>query len=146
MKVRDLLQGKNSRVITIDPHTSVAKAIDLLMRHSIGGLPVVTLEKELVGFLSEREIVAALGKNEGAVRHLPAERVMRRPAPVCRPDDSLNDVMAQMTLHRLRHLVVVDGQNIAGIISLGDIVKQRLEQAELEAGVLRDLVAGQRAR
>lgn len=146
MKVRELVEHKPGHVITVDPHTSVSKAIDLLMRHNIGGLPVVNLKAELVGFVAERDIVEALQKNEGAVRHLPVKEVMRWPAPTCHMDDTLNDVMARMTRGRARHLVVLDGTRIAGIISLGDLVKQRLEQVEVEAGVLRDLVAAQRAR
>lgn len=146
MKVRELLQNKVGRVITVHPLEQVATVIELLMRHGIGGVPVVTLDGEVVGFVAERDIVAAIEKHEGGVRHLQVERIMRRPAPLCRVDDALNDVMSNMTLHRLRHVVVMDGNNIAGIISLGDIVKQQLEQAQIEAEVLRDLVAAQRVR
>jgi CBS domain-containing protein len=146
MKVRELVANKPGHVVTVHPRTPVSKAIDLLIRHNIGGLPVITLKDELVGFIAERDIVEALQKNEGAVRQLPVEAVMRWPAPTCHMDDSLNDVMTRMTVGRSRHLVVLDGSRIAGIISLGDLVKQRLEQVELEAGVLRDLVAAQRAR
>ncbi|HEX6559974.1 MAG TPA: CBS domain-containing protein [Longimicrobiales bacterium] len=146
MKVRELLQNKPGRVITVHPREQVATVIELLMRHGIGGVPVVTLDNEVVGFVAERDIVKALHTQEAAVRQLTVERVMRRPAPLCRVDDTLNDVMAEMTLHRLRHMVVLDGDRIAGIISLGDIVKQRLEQAQIEAEVLRDMVAAQRVR
>src|SRR5512144_2063278 len=127
MKVRELVQGKPGHVHTVNPNTPVSKAIETLMRHNIGGLPVVTLQHELVGFVAERDIVEALQKHEGAIRRMPVERVMRRPAPTCHMDDSLNDVMARMTRGRARHLVVLDGTRIAGIISLGDLVKQRLE-------------------
>jgi CBS domain-containing protein len=71
---------------------------------------------------------------------------MRRPAPTCRADDPLPGVMARMTRNRLRHLVVVGDDGIVGVVSVGDLVKHRLEQLETETGVLRDYVAAQRAR
>jgi CBS domain-containing protein len=99
----------------------------------------------VVGFVAERDIVKALeASREQAVR-LPVQQVMRRPAPTCGSEDSLQEVMARMTRDRLRHLVVVDAGRIAGVISVGDIVKYRLEQLETETGVLRDYVAAQRA-
>jgi predicted transcriptional regulator len=70
---------------------------------------------------------------------------MRRPVPVCSADDSLRDVMARMTRDRLRHLVVLDGDSVTSVISVGDLVKHRLEQLETETGVLRDYVAAYRA-
>ena len=146
MKVRELLQNKRDKAITVDPNERVNTVIDLLMRHGIGGVPVVARNGQVVGFLAERDIAKALHEHQGDVRQLSVDRVMRQPAPLCRLDDSLTDVMARMTHDRLRHMVVLDGNQIAGIISLGDIVKQRLEQAELEAEVLRDYVAAQRAR
>ena len=99
----------------------------------------------LAGFLSERDVVAAVDRSPLGVRHLRVEQCMQRPAPTCRSEDSLPEVMARMTRERLRHLVVVQGTAIAGVLSVGDLVKYRLEQLEMETGVLRDYVAAQRA-
>jgi len=77
---------------------------------------------------------------------LPVEEVMLRPAPTCSPEDDLRGIMERMTRQRLRHLVVVDGDAIVGVLSVGDRVKHRLEELETEAGVLRDYVAAQRVR
>lgn len=145
MRVADLVQRKRADVTTIEPYRDVAAAARLLIQHNIGGLPVVTADGSLVGFMSERDIVRAVDLHRKAALELPVERVMRRPAPVCSAADSLYEVMTLMTRDRLRHLVVVDGARTVGVISVGDLVKHRLEQLETEVGVLRDYVAAQRS-
>lgn len=145
MLVRDLLARKSPTVITIEPEMDVGTAARLIMRHDIGGLPVVTLTGSLVGFVAERDIVRLIDNGGDDVRRVRVEQAMRRPAAHCSSNDSLHEVMTRMTRQRLRHLVVVDGERIAGVISVGDLVKHRLEQLETEAGVLRDYVAAQRA-
>lgn len=144
MRVRELLSSKPSKVITVEPGTHLGTAIGLLMDHGIGGLPVVADDKTAVGFLSERDIVAVVHESPGSVHDMRVKEVMR-PIPACTADDSLEEVMARMTRQRLRHLVVQDGGRIVGVISVGDLVKHRLEQLETETGVLRDYVAAQRA-
>lgn len=141
--VKDLIRRKTTDVVTVDSAADVATAVHLLMKNSIGGVPVVTGDGSVVGFLAERDIVKALESNQQAGK-LPVQQVMRRPAPTCKSEDSLQEVMARMTRDRLRHLVVVEAGHIAGVISVGDIVKYRLEQLETETGVLRDYVAAQR--
>lgn len=145
MRVRDLLRNKHD-VVTVSPDTDVAAATRLLMQHGIGGLPVVTDSGRVVGLVSERDIVKAVDASANAVGHLPVERVMRKPAPVCDVDASLHEIMNSMTRERQRHYVVIENDRIAGVVSVGDLVKHRLEQLELETGVLRDYVAAQRAR
>lgn len=154
MSVRDLLKKKPRSVVTVESTATVARAAELLMDRGIGGLPVIALPgSSLVGFVSERDIVDAVDRHESedvlteSIRALPVTSVMTKPPPVCRTGDELRDVMARMTRDRLRHLVVLDERDeIAGIISVGDLVKDRLEQLEVEAGVLRDYVAAQRAK
>ena len=143
MHVRELLRHKSSSVITIEPDADLGTAVRLLMQHGIGGLPVVTSVGAVVGFIAEREIVRSVDENPSGVRHIKAEQVMR-PAPTCQSSDSLHEVMARMTRERLRHLVVLEGGRVAGVISVGDVVKHRLEQLETETGVLRDYVAARR--
>jgi CBS domain-containing protein len=145
MRVRDLLTKKSSTVITIDPDGDLATAARLLMRHDIGGLPVATRVGELVGILSERDLVRVLDEAPPALRDVSVRQAMRRPAPTCSGKDTLQKVMARMTQERLRHLVVLEDRRIAGVISVGDLVKHRLEELETEAGVLRDYVAARRA-
>lgn len=143
MDVRDVMSKKNDPVVTVDARLDVAAAAALLARHRIGGLPAI--EGGVVrGFVSEADIVAVLAHYGTAAPDVAIRDVMRR-APACSPSDNLNDVMARMTKDRLRHLVVMDGGKLAGIISVGDIVKNRLQELETEREVLRDMVAAQRA-
>jgi CBS domain-containing protein len=143
--VKDLFRREPGEVVTVDSNAILASAVRLLMNHNIGGVPVVASGGSVVGFIAERDVVKALESNSEHALRLPVQQVMRRPAPICHSDDSLQEVMARMTRDRLRHLVVVDAGRIVGVISVGDIVKYRLEQLETETGVLRDYVAARRA-
>ncbi|MFP3949323.1 MAG: CBS domain-containing protein [Gemmatimonadota bacterium] len=147
MRVRDVLKEKaGGDVVTIRPSADVERAAELLMRRGIGGLPVVDPDGSLLGFVSERDIVRLVHEGRTDLHRLTMAEVMSRPAPVCEPDAPLTGVMSRMTRERLRHLVVVEGGRIEGILSVGDLVKHRIRELETEAGVLRDYVAGQRAR
>jgi CBS domain-containing protein len=143
-RVGELLRRKGASVRTVDESASVSTAIDLLMRHGVGGLAVVDTRGALAGFVSERDLIAALHRDTSELRRTRVASVMR-PAPTCSPDDPVRAIMTRMTTERLRHLVVVDGESAVGVISVGDIVKHRLEELETETGVLRDYVAAQRA-
>lgn len=145
MRVRELLSKKPAEIVTVEAGADLGTAVRLLMEHGVGGLPVVTEEDTPVGFLSERDVVAVVHEVDGPVRDVRVKDVMR-PIPACSAEDSLEDVMGRMTRQRLRHLVVQDSEQLVGVISVGDIVKHRLEQLETETGVLRDYVAAQRAR
>jgi CBS domain-containing protein len=145
MRIGELLRKKDEGAITVSARSDIAHAVQLMLDHNIGGLPVVSDDGALIGFVAERDLLSALHLDPATDEGLAIERVMRTPPPVCQPDDSVHDAMARMTRQRLRHLVVVDGRRIAGILSVGDIVKHRLEQLETETGVLRDVVAAQRA-
>jgi CBS domain-containing protein len=143
MRVQDVVRRKASPLVTIEPNATVGMAVRLLMEQRVGGLPVMQ-GRRLVGFVSERDIVELLPAYPDDVRDQPVSRAMQKP-PVCRPDEPLRDVMGRMTRDRLRHLVACDGDEVVGIISVGDIVKHRLDELELETGVLRDYVAARRA-
>jgi len=145
MSVRELLKTKAGGVTTVDSAADVGTAARLLRDNGIGGLPVVGRDGSLVGFLSERDVVEAVLRHSPFVADAGVASVMRRPAPVCGADDPIRHVMERMTQERLRHLVVMEGDAVAGVISVGDLVKHRLRELETEAGVLRDYVAAQRA-
>lgn len=144
MRVRDLLKQKETTVLSVEPDMPVASAAHRMMRHGVGGLAVVGERGGVAGFVAERDIVRAVDEHPDGVRRLAVEQIMQRP-PTCTLDDPIHDVMSRMTRSRLRHLVVLDGERAVGIVSVGDLVKHRLEQLETEAGVLRDYVAAQRA-
>lgn len=144
MRVRDLLGQKGGTVITVAPGDSLTAAVDLLVKHNIGGLPVLERDGTVAGIVAERDIVRALHDHRDTLERLHVRDVMQI-APLCDVDEPVESVMRRMTARRHRHLVVRDGPGIAGVISVGDIVKHRLDQLETEAGVLRDYVAAHRA-
>jgi CBS domain-containing protein len=145
MRVRELLQRKGVDVITVRQGTPLEEATHLMMRHGIGGLPVVDDAGRVTGFLSERDVVRAVDDGNGSIAAVRVERVMQRPPPLCDADAPLQRMMSEMTRERHRHIVVTEGGRLAGVLSVGDVVKHRLEQLETETGVLRDYVAAQRA-
>jgi CBS domain-containing protein len=143
-RVGELIRAKSPTVVTVEPGTDLGQAVRLLQRHGIGALAVVDAGGDLVGLVGERDVIRALDRNHGSVREMTVSRVMQ-PPPTCSLDDSLHDVMTTMTRERFRHLLVLEGRRLAGIISIGDLVKHRLDQLEIETGVLRDYVAAKRA-
>ena len=144
MRVEDLLRRKAGTVVTVREADTLATAVHRLIEHGVGGVAVVNDAGSLTGFVSERDVVDVVNRYSGDVRNLHVANAMRRPA-VCALGDNVTDVMQRMTSERLRHFVAVDEDRPVGVISVGDIVKQRLLELELETGVLRDYVAGQRA-
>lgn len=145
MRVRDLMTAKPD-VVTVEPGETVAQAVALLMKHNIGALPVVTEEGKPLGILAERDVVQALYENPDRVLGLKIDRIMRRPPPTCQADDDVGGVMRRMTRERARHLLVLERDRLTGVLSVGDLLSHRVQELELEAGVLRDVVAAQRSR
>ncbi|HEY4409859.1 MAG TPA: CBS domain-containing protein [Acidimicrobiia bacterium] len=138
MKVENILQSKGWAVETISGGASIAQAIHRLTSAGIGAL-VVSEEGETVeGTLSERDIVWALSRQGVNVLELNVADCMSRGGPVCTPETLIQDAMADMTRRRQRHLPVLRDGKLCGLISLGDVVKNRLDELELETNVLRD--------
>ena len=138
MKVENILQSKGWAVETIPPEASMAHAIHRLTSAGIGALVVCDEGEVVIGTLSERDVVWALSRQGGEALHLQVADCMTRGGPVCTPDDSIQDAMAEMTRRRQRHLPVLRDGKLCGLISLGDVVKNRLDELELETNVLRD--------
>jgi CBS domain-containing protein len=144
MRVRDLIRDKSDTVITVQAKDELSTAIRLLMRHNIGGLPVLSDDGSVVGILAERDVVRAAYDKPFAFAERRVQDVMR-PAPTCDADDTIADAMHRMTVQRQRHFLVLDKGKLVGVLSVGDLLKDRLRQLETEADVLRDYVAAQRA-
>ena len=138
MKVESILKSKGRDVQIVGSEESLVLAVHLLSSRSIGALVVSGDGRAVDGLLSEREVVRGLAKHGAALLDLRVRDVMLRDLPVCSPQDTIRHAMAEMTRSRNRHLPVVDGGALAGLISIGDVVKHRLEELELEASVLRD--------
>jgi CBS domain-containing protein len=142
MNVETILRGKGEWVATIRPDATIAEAVDLLNRERVGALVVSEDGTELAGVLSERDIVRALGRHGEDLLSRPVDDIMTRNVITCEPADTVAELMSEMTNRRIRHLpVVVDGR-LRGIVSIGDVVKNRLDEVEFEARSLRSFIAG----
>jgi CBS domain-containing protein len=137
MAIETILGQKDTDVATIEPEASVRKAADWLRVRNIGAL-VVTSGNAVLGVISEREIVHALSRYGETVASMPVKEIMRYGVITVSPDESVSRVMHLMTRHRVRHMPVLRDGKLAGIISIGDVVKHRLEDLESETNVLRD--------
>jgi CBS domain-containing protein len=137
MIIENILREKGTDVVTIAPDASIKSAADWLQARNIGAL-VVTSGEAILGLVSEREIVHALSRYGEAVASMHVKDIMRHGTVTVTPDDALHHVMTLMTRHRARHMPVLRNGKLAGIISIGDVVKHRLGDLELEANVLRD--------
>jgi CBS domain-containing protein len=138
MTIESILRRKGADVATIAPDASVKRAADWLRAKNIGAL-VVTRENAILGLISEREIVHAFSRYGETAGSMPVKEVMQYGVTTVSPDESVNRVMNLMTHHRVRHMPVLRFGQLVGIVSIGDVVKHRLEDLELEANVLRDV-------
>ena len=137
MTVETILRQKGTEVSTIEPEASIRSAADWLRVKNIGAL-VVTSGKAVLGLISEREIVHAFSRYGETAWSMPVKEIMRYGVTTVSPEDSVDRVMKLMTRHRVRHMPVLRDGKLAGIISIGDVVKYRLDDLELETNVLRD--------
>jgi CBS domain-containing protein len=137
MSVESILKRKGTEVATIAPDASVKRAADWLHAKNIGAL-VVTHGNALLGLISEREIVHAISRYGETATSMPVSEIMRHGVITVSPAETVSHAMNQMTRHRVRHMPVVHDGKLAGIISIGDVVKHRLDDLELETNVLRD--------
>jgi CBS domain-containing protein len=140
MRISDVLHGKGRHeVVTIHTSDKVRDAVRRLAQHRIGALIVDDRWMKLVGVFSERDFVNAVAKDGASVLDLEVHALMSSPVISIRSDDRVDLALARMTSGRIRHLPVIDSGRLIGIVSIGDLVKHRLEEKELEADVLREL-------
>ena len=138
MTIESILRLKGTDVTTIAPEATIKRAADWLRVKNIGAL-VVTSENAILGLISEREIVHAFSRHGEMAASMLVKEIMQSGVTTVSPDESVNRVMKLMTHHRVRHMPVLRGGKLVGIVSIGDIVKHRLEDLELETNVLRDV-------
>lgn len=137
MTIAAILAAKGAHVATIGPDATIAAAAGQLGAHRIGAIPVVA-GHQILGILSERDIVAALPARGAALLDQRVESLMSAPAITCRPEDGVLAALARMTDKRIRHLPVVDvAGRLVGIVSIGDLVKHRISRFEREADEMR---------
>ncbi len=139
MLVRAILQQKGADVVTIGADASVADAAQLLADERIGALVIVD-GREVRGILSERDIVRGLAEKGTAVLDVPVRTLMTHEVSNCSLDDDVPSLMRTMTDQRIRHLPVVESASLVGIVSIGDVVRHRVEELEVEAQTLHDYI------
>lgn len=143
MFVSDILSRKGGLVYTVTPGTSVAQIAQQLSTRRIGSVLVLDAESSVVGIVSERDLVRAFASHGADALEFEARKIMTRDVVTCDPDDSIDHVMEQMTRGRFRHLPVVRHGELLGLVSIGDVVKARLEEARHETEALKAyIVAG----
>ena len=142
MKVRDILAIKGPQVHTIDPDRTVLEAVALLVQHGIGALLVRDGRGVVVGIITERDVLRECRDRSPALDRIRVAEVMTKDLVICVPEDEVDYAMGIVTKNRVRHLPVMDADRVAGMISIGDLVKASLEAAEYENRYLREYIQG----
>ena len=140
MTVNDILLHKGSQVITIEPATTLAAAVRMLAQRRIGALLVTGADHRIVGIISERDIVRVLDEKGTAVLGAPVAEVMTRRVVTCDRSETIAEIMERITSGKFRHVPVIDRGRLAGIVSIGDVVKARLSELEHEQDALREYI------
>ena len=138
MKVSDIIQTKGSVVKTVRPEASAREVSVRLQADQIGAMVVSDDGKSIDGIVTERDLAYGLAAHGSELPTMPVSSLMTKAVIVCSPDESITHVMKLMTQRRVRHLPVREGAKLVGIISIGDVLKHRLDELELEANVMRD--------
>lgn len=140
MTVAAILKHKGARVETLRPNTTVQQVSDQLSAKHIGAAVVIGAAGEVVGLVSERDIIHALAKHGAGALTRTVDEIMTRDVVSCKLTDTSSDLMEMMTRGRFRHVPVVEGGRLIGIVSIGDVVKRRIEDSELERHAMREYI------
>ncbi|MEZ2141551.1 MULTISPECIES: CBS domain-containing protein [Bradyrhizobium] len=139
MTVRSILNTKGHQIMSVEPDVKLSAAIKLLVEKKIGAVLVMN-QSRLEGILSERDIVRVLGERGAGVLEEPVAEVMTRKVVACKETDTVAELMEMMTTGKFRHLPVIENGKVVGLISIGDIVKRRVQEYEAEQEALRDYI------
>jgi len=139
MTVRSILDTKGHQIVSVEPESKLSQAVKLLGERKIGAVLVMSGGR-IEGILSERDIVRVLGERGASVLDEPVSEVMTRKVVSCRQNDTVSAIMETMTRGKFRHLPVVEGDRVVGLISIGDIVKWRVQEYEREQEALREYI------
>ena len=140
--VAAILKHKGYQVTTIDPTATIARVVAVLAEHRIGAALVLDSTEQLLGIVSERDIVRCLAANGARTLEMTAGQLMTRALQLAHPETTVGEAMGMMTLGRFRHLPVIDNGSLVGLISIGDVVKARIMEQEQEVDSLKAYVAG----
>ncbi|MEA2952277.1 MAG: hypothetical protein QOJ96_1797 [Alphaproteobacteria bacterium] len=140
MTVKAIIDAKGGDVVTIEPTASLATAAKLLAQRRIGALVVLGADQRIVGILSERDIVRMISERGAAAFDDQVGQVMTRKVATCTYDETIHSIMERMTAGKFRHVPVIELGRLAGIISIGDVVKNRIQEMEQESAAMRDYI------
>jgi CBS domain-containing protein len=140
MNVKAILAAKGGDIVCIEPSADLAAAVKLLSTHRIGAVLIRGAGGRLSGILSERDIMRAISEYGAAALTLPVGQVMTRNVATCGEDDSIASIMERMTVGKFRHMPVVSKGELIGLVSIGDVVKQRVGEIEQESEAMRDYI------
>ena len=143
MRVNQILARKRSDVVQLSPSATVGTAIGLMRQHHVGAVLILDEERGLLGVLSERDVVHAFASDPLNLLDRPALEIARRDNPTAAPDDAVHTIMEVMTATHSRHVPVVRFGRVIGIISIGDVVKSRIEEQSQENAVLQEIARAQ---
>jgi len=144
MNVADILKAKGSAVKTVRPDETALELAEQLRAERIGAAIVSADGSTIDGIVSERDLAYGLAAHASKLPTVAVERLMTKVVVVCSPDDTINQVMSVMTRERIRHLPVKSNNELVGIVSIGDVLKHRISEVQLEAEVLRDYARARR--
>jgi CBS domain-containing protein len=140
MIVKTILSAKGGDVISIEPTATLETAVRTLAERKIGALLVLGTDRRVIGILSERDIVRVLAEQGAGVLSQPLSQIMTRKVVTCTSSDTIGVIMERMTGGKFRHVPVVEQDQVIGIVSIGDVVKYRLQEMEHESAALRDYI------
>ena len=140
MIVKSIIDAKGGDIITIEPTVNLGAAAKLLAECRIGAVVIVGADHRIVGILSERDIVRAISERGPAALEEQIAQVMTRKVATCTYDETIRSIMERMTAGKFRHVPVIEQGRLVGIVSIGDVVKYRIEEMEQESAALRDYI------
>ena len=139
MHIADVLATKGRRIETVWPSQPVRDLPRLLIERNVASLVVVSADGRPLGMVTDRLLLEVIAKTGGELGLLTVREIMIAPPPACRPDDTVMGMLARMTDERVRHLLVLERDHMVGLVSIGDLVKHRLRDADMETRILRDM-------
>jgi CBS domain-containing protein len=140
MTVSIILAAKGREVVSVEPNATLSSAIALLAEKRIGAVVVLGVDRRIAGILSERDIVRALAERGAGVLDEPVSRIMTRKVSTCTGGETIAAIMEQMTEGKFRHVPVVEQGKLVGVISIGDVVKHRLQEMERDSAAMHDYI------
>jgi CBS domain-containing protein len=140
MTVATIIASKGRDVASAAPHRTLSEIAQILASRRIGALLIMGSDGDLKGIISERDVVRAIAKSGPSALDEPVSQHMTTRVVTCEENDLISDVMSEMTRGRFRHMPVVNGKRVVGVISIGDVVKQRIAEAESESRLMREYI------